>query len=114
MCEAYQKRREGVPTLARRVMAAVEDLLFRSKIGETASQLGIEASFPRSPKKLEEALRTSPPDLLILDLNSSRFEPLQILQAVNSEEATRDAQTVGFLSHVPQDLAAAGRGGGGG
>jgi PleD family two-component response regulator len=88
-------------------MAAVEDLLFRSKIGETAAQLGIEASFPRSPKKLEEALKTSPPDLLILDLNSSRFEPLQILQAVNSEEATRDVKTVGFLSHVQKDLAVA-------
>src|SRR4028118_1140652 len=107
MCEAYQKRREGVPTLARRVMAAVEDLLSRSRIGETAAQLGIEASFPRSPKKLEEALSASPPDLLILDLNSSRFEPLEILQAVRSEEATRDVKTVGFLSHVQKDLAVA-------
>ena len=88
-------------------MAAVEDLLFRSKIDETAAQLGIEVSFPRGPKKLEDALRTSPPDLLILDLNSSRFEPLQILQAVNSEEATRDVKTVGFLSHVQKDLAVA-------
>jgi PleD family two-component response regulator len=107
MCEAYQKRREGVPTLARRVMAAVEDLLFRSKIGETAAQLGIEASFPRSPKKLEEALSASPPDLLILDLNSSRFEPLQILQTMKSEGTTRDVKTVGFLSHVQKDLAVA-------
>lgn len=88
-------------------MAAVEDLLFRSKIGETATQLGIEASFPRSPKKLADALRASPPDLLILDLNSSRFEPLQILQTVKSDEATRDVKTIGFLSHVQKDLAVA-------
>ncbi len=88
-------------------MAAVEDLLFRSKIGETATQLGVEASFPRSPKKLEDALRASPPDLLILDLNSSRFEPLGLLQSVKSEEATRDVETVGFLSHVQKDLAVA-------
>ena len=88
-------------------MAAVEDLLFRSKIGETAAQLGIEASFPRSPKKLEEALSASPPDLLILDLNSSRFEPLNLLQSVKSEEATKTVKTVGFLSHVQKDLAVA-------
>jgi len=88
-------------------MAAVEDLLFRSKISETAAQLGVEASFPRSPKKLEDALRASPPDLLILDLNSSRFEPLGLLQSVKSEEATRDVKTVGFLSHVQKDLAVA-------
>jgi PleD family two-component response regulator len=87
-------------------MAAVEDLLFRSKISETAAQLGIEASFPRSPKKLEDALRASPPDLLILDLNSSRFEPLRLLRSVKTEE-TRDVKTVGFLSHVQKDLAVA-------
>jgi CheY-like chemotaxis protein len=106
MCEPYQKRREGVPTLARRVMAAVEDLLFRSKIGETATQLGIEASFPRSPKKLEEALEASPPDLLIVDLNSSRFEPLGLLRSVKSG-GTAGVKTVGFLSHVQKDLAVA-------
>ena len=42
-------------------MAAVEDLLFRSKISETAAQLGVEALFPRSPKKLlDEALKSVP------------------------------------------------------
>jgi PleD family two-component response regulator len=95
--------------VTRRILAAVEDLLFRSKISETASTLGIEASFPRSPKKLLETLRETPPDLLILDLNSARFEPLALLQTVKSEEATRDVSTVGFLSHVQKDLAVAAR-----
>ena len=93
--------------MTRRVLAAVEDLLFRSKISETADQLGIESSFPRNPKKLAEALRTSPPDLLILDLNSTRFEPLKLLRAIKSEQGTRGIQTVGFLSHVQKDLAVA-------
>jgi CheY-like chemotaxis protein len=93
--------------MTRRVLAAVEDLLFRSKISETAEQLGIEARFPRSPKKLLEALRESPPDLLVLDLNSARFEPLGILQTVKSDEV--GVPTVGFLSHVQRDLAVAAR-----
>lgn len=93
--------------MARTVIAAVEDLLFRSKISETAHQLGIEISFPRSPKKLQDAIKTSPPDLLILDLNSSRFEPLGLLQTVKSEESTRGIKTLGFLSHVQKDLAVA-------
>jgi DNA-binding NtrC family response regulator len=93
--------------MARRVLAAVEDLLFRSKVSETAEQLGIEARFPRSPKKLLEALRESPPDLLVLDLNSARFEPLGILQTVKSDEV--GVPTVGFLSHVQRDLAVAAR-----
>ena len=95
--------------MARTVLAAVEDLLFRSKISETASQLGIGAVFPRSPKKLLEAIHESPPDLLILDLNSARFDPLALLQTINSDEAIRDVPTVGFLSHVQKDLAVAAR-----
>ena len=95
--------------MTRRVVGAVEDLLFKSKISETAHQLGIEASFPRSPAKLLDALRESPPDLLVLDLNSARFEPLALLGDVRSDEATRNIATVGFLSHVQKDLAIAAR-----
>jgi CheY-like chemotaxis protein len=95
--------------VARRVLAAVEDLLFRSKISETASSLGIEAAFPRNPRRLLDALRDSPPDLLVLDLNSARFEPLTLLRDVRSDEVTREIPTVGFLSHVQKDLAIAAR-----
>jgi CheY-like chemotaxis protein len=95
--------------VARRVLAAVADLLFRSKISETASSLGIEAAFPRNPRRLLDALRDSPPDLLVLDLNSARFEPLTLLRDVRSEEVTREIPTVGFLSHVQKDLAIAAR-----
>jgi CheY-like chemotaxis protein len=95
--------------VTRKVLGAVEDLLFKSKISETSSQLGIEAAFPRSPKKLLDALRESPPDLLVLDLNSARFEPLALLREIKSDEATREISTVGFLSHVQKDLAVAAR-----
>ena len=95
--------------MARRVLAAVEDLLFRSKISETASSLGIEAAFPRNPRRLLDALRDSPPDLLVLHLNSARFEPLTLLRDVRSDEVTRGIPTVGFLSHVQKDLAIAAR-----
>jgi CheY-like chemotaxis protein len=95
--------------VARRVIAAVEDLLFRSKISETASNLGIEAAFPRNPRRLLEAIHDSPPDLLVLDLNSARFGPLTLLQTIRSDDATSDVPTVGFLSHVQKDLAVAAR-----
>jgi PleD family two-component response regulator len=108
MCELTQPQSTEA-NVTRRVLAAVEDLLFKSKISETASTLGIEASFPRNPKRLLEALHESPPDLLVLDLNSARFEPLSLLRSVRSEEATSDVPTVGFLSHVQKDLAVAAR-----
>ena len=95
--------------MTRRVVAAVEDLLFRSKISETAKELGIETSFPRSPQKLFAALRESPPDLLVLDLNSARFEPLEIIRKVKSGGESEPVPTVGFLSHVQTDLALSAR-----
>ena len=93
--------------MARRVLAAVEDLLFKSKISETAGQLGVEASFPRSPQRLLDALRESQPDLLVLDLNSARFEPLALLQTIKTDKGLGRVPTVGFLSHVQKDLAVA-------
>ena len=93
--------------MARRVLAAVEDLLFRSKISETAETLGIEARFPRNRRKVVEAIRESPPDLLVLDLNSARFEPLDLLRTIKSDEVGLQTPTVGFLSHVQRDLAIA-------
>ncbi len=93
--------------MARRVMAAVEDLLFKSKILETARELDVEAKFPRSPEKLLATLEESPPDLLILDLNSSRFGPLELLKEVKSGAPSSEVPVVGFLSHVQKDLAVA-------
>ena len=95
--------------MAQRVVAAVEDLLFRSKISETATQLGVEAFFPRSPKKLLDETQASPPDLLVLDLNSARFEPLTLLRQLKSNETLKAVPVVGFLSHVQKDLAIAAR-----
>jgi CheY-like chemotaxis protein len=95
--------------VARKVVAAVEDLLFRSKISETANQLGVETLFPRSPKKLVAEVQATPPNLLVLDLNSTRFEPLMLLRQLKSDEALRNVPIVGFLSHVQKDLAVAAR-----
>jgi CheY-like chemotaxis protein len=108
MCELTQLQSTEA-NVTRRVLAGVEDLLFRSKISETASSLGIEAAFPRNPRRLLEAVHESPPDLLILDLNSARFEPLALLRTIKSDEGTGDVSTVGFLSHVQKDLAIAAR-----
>lgn len=83
--------------------------MFRSKVSETAGTLGIEASFPRSPKKLLQDASISPPDLLVLDLNSHRFEPLALLRELAADPALREVPTVGFLSHVQKDLAVAAR-----
>jgi CheY-like chemotaxis protein len=109
MCHQHQRETGGMLSVARKVVAAVEDLLFRSKISETANQLGVETLFPRSPKKLVAEVQATPPNLLVLDLNSTRFEPLMLLRQLKSDEALRNVPIVGFLSHVQKDLAVAAR-----
>ena len=109
MCPRYppaRRPRGRIPPVSN-VLAAVEDLLFKSKISGTADSLGVEVKFPRSPRKLLETLQETPPELLILDLNSDRFEPLKVLRTVRDDEALADVQTLGFLSHVQKDLAVA-------
>ncbi|CAN5785059.1 hypothetical protein BH23ACT11_BH23ACT11_13680 [soil metagenome] len=95
--------------MSRQLVAAVEDLLFKSKILETAKELNVEVKFPRSPRKLIATIEESPPDLLILDLNSDHFEPLELVKTMKLDEALREVPTVGFLSHVQKDLAVAAR-----
>jgi CheY-like chemotaxis protein len=114
MCEEYLVDRlykgwRGGAPVTRRVLAAMEDLLFKSKILETAEALGVEAGFPRSSKKLVDEARGSAPDLLVLDLNSTRFEPLMLLRELKSDKATKHVPVVGFLSHIQKDLAIAAR-----
>lgn len=95
--------------MTRRVVIAVENLMFRGRIQAAAEASDVEATFPRTPKKFLEKAAESPPDLFILDLNADRFEPLTLLERLKSDEATRHVPVVGFLSHVQKDLAVAAR-----
>lgn len=93
----------------RRVLAAVEDLMFRGRIQAFAASQDVETTFPRSPKKLLDAAHASRPDLLILDLNAERFEPLGLLQNLKADAELKSVPVVGYLSHVQKDLAVAAR-----
>ncbi|WP_041328364.1 response regulator [Rubrobacter xylanophilus] len=95
------------PGREKRVLAAVDDLLFRSRIQKAAEALGLRAEFPRRREALLKSLRSSPPDLLILDLDSPRFRPLELLEEAGEELA--GVEVVGFVPHVRGDLAAAAR-----
>ena len=57
------------------VVALVTDLLFSSKIREQAHAHSRELKVCRTSSEFEEALKTGP-DQIIVDLNSSRVDPL--------------------------------------
>ena len=88
------------------IVAAVDDLLFSSKIRTTAKQLGMHVSFARTPATILEQARARP-DLVIFDLNSAVTDPLGTLAVLKQELA--DVRVVAFASHVQTDVIAAAR-----
>jgi CheY-like chemotaxis protein len=91
------------------ILAAVQDLLFKSKISETADQLGANVKFARKPERLLESARTEDPDLIIFDLGSDHLRPLELLAALKNDPEVASIPTLGYLPHVEQELAEAAR-----
>lgn len=82
------------------VFVAVDDLMFSSRISTTAKAVGAGIRFTRSPEAVVAAAREAVPSLVILDLNSGRVRPLEIVAALSADPALRTVPTLGFVSHV--------------
>ena len=82
------------------ILAAVDDLMFSSRISTAAKAVGATVKFTRSPDAVMAAAREAMPALVIVDLNSTRVRPLDILAALAADPALAGVPTVGFVSHV--------------
>jgi PleD family two-component response regulator len=91
------------------ILAAVDDLMFASKISTAAKQLGVEVVFARSPDEVLSQARTVRPELVIFDLNSRRIDPLATIAALKASSDLADVRTIGFVSHVQTELIDAAR-----
>ncbi|MBI3262723.1 MAG: response regulator [Acidobacteria bacterium] len=91
------------------ILAAVDDLLFRSKIHAAAKQLGVPVVFARSPEDVLEQARALRPALAIFDLNSQRLQPIITLAGLKADASLARIRTVGFVSHVHVALIEAAR-----
>ena len=86
------------------ILAAVDDLLFSSKIRTTAKQAGVELRFARTPPEILEQTRTLRPALVIFDLNSAKADPIQTIATLKQDPELSTTRTLGFVSHVHTDL----------
>jgi DNA-binding NarL/FixJ family response regulator len=91
------------------VLAAVDDLLFSSKIRTTAKQAGVELTFARSPDEIVTQTRDARPTLVIFDLNSGKTDPIATIERIKADPALASVKLIGFASHVHADLIAAAR-----
>lgn len=88
----------------RRVLAAVDDLFFASKIRGTAEQLNVTVEFAKKADTLFDLAKTEVPALIILDLNSERLDPLNLAARLKADEQLRGIPLIGYLSHVQTEL----------
>lgn len=87
----------------RRIVVAVDDLFFLAKIQETARQLKVPLQLAKTDKQLLELAET-PPNLIILDLNSIGLKPLATIGKLRHKPELKKTALIGFLSHLQADL----------
>jgi DNA-binding NarL/FixJ family response regulator len=89
------------------ILAAIDDLLFSSKVRTVGKQVGAELEFARTPAEILEKARASRPALVIFDLNSTKTDPVATIAALKGDPDLADIRILGFASHVHAELIAA-------
>ncbi|MGB8511051.1 MAG: response regulator [Pyrinomonadaceae bacterium] len=88
----------------RRVLAAVDDMFFVSKIRGTAEQLNITVYFVKSADAAFDTAKADVPSLIILDLHSQRTDSFTLVARLKDDEQLRHVPVVAFYSHVQTEL----------
>jgi len=91
------------------ILCAVDDLIFSIKISTAAKALGAQVFFERSPEQVVSRIREKMPKLVILDLNSAKLRPLDVIAHLKADASLRDIPTLGYVSHVQTDVINAAR-----
>jgi CheY-like chemotaxis protein len=90
--------------MKRRVLAAVDDIFFASKIRGAAESLGVEYDSARSVEAAAAKARSDPPSLVIADLHGLRCDPFALAETFKADPELRAIPLVGFFSHVQTEL----------
>ena len=94
----------------KKVVAVLSDLMFTVKIQEAAKRAGLDAIFVKS-REDGMAQAKQKPAVLILDLNSSSVDALELIGALKADSATSNVilcaivlDLIGYVSHVQAEL----------
>jgi PleD family two-component response regulator len=90
--------------MKRRVLAAVDDIFFASKIRGAAESLGVEYDSARTVESAIDKAKANVPNVLIADLHSQRCNPFALAESFKGDAELRDIPLVGFFSHVQTEV----------
>jgi CheY-like chemotaxis protein len=85
------------------VVAVLSDLMFTVKIQEAAKRAGMDAVFVQSRHDALAQAKLNPA-VMILDLNSTATDPLEIISILKADSNTKEIELLGYVSHVQVDL----------
>ncbi|HLH01596.1 MAG TPA: hypothetical protein VKX25_02415 [Bryobacteraceae bacterium] len=91
------------PEATKTVVAVLNDLMFQARILDAAKRTGHTVRIAKSQTEAL-ALAQECPVLIILDLNNSIAEPLDLIGKLKAGEQTRPIPLLGYVSHVQTDL----------
>lgn len=86
-----------------KILAGVSDIFFASKISATAKLLGVSVEFAGSREAIL-AGASSPPALIILDLDQKSLDPVALIGELKGDPAMGPVPVVAFANHTRTDL----------
>lgn len=89
-----------------RVLAAIHDLMFSSKVNAAAGGKKIDW-LPRGASVAEQVAATRP-DVLLIDLGSPKLDAVNAIKAIKSGDS-KNTTVIGYLDHTREDLIEAAR-----
>lgn len=87
----------------KKVVAVLSDLMFTVKIQEAAKSAGLDVVFVKTRQEAIEQAKKQPM-ALILDLNSTSAEPLELIEQLKADSETNKLSLIAYVSHVQADL----------
>jgi CheY-like chemotaxis protein len=90
------------------ILAAVDDLIFASKIRAAAKAAGRGVTFARSSDQVLAEVESAKPELVIFDLDREPLDPLGAIRRIRSGDA-RSPRLVAFARHTSVERIAAAR-----
>jgi CheY-like chemotaxis protein len=85
------------------VIAGVSDLMFTSKISETARHLGVSVGFAGNQEVLLRKT-AQPPAMIILDLNLKSLDPVALIRDLKGDSDLAKVPITAFVNHECADL----------
>ena len=87
----------------KKVVAVLSDLMFTVKIQEAAKRAGLDAVFVKAEADAISQAKQSPA-VMILDLNTTALDSLELIEKLKASDETRQTPLVGYVSHVQADV----------